>query len=254
MLYQDGDTEDLEEEDLEVFVKTARRKGITSMAPSNDPVLPLEADDSRSLARHILNKKLRDNEAALFKLKKEKNNKQKSADPLKSLPPESRAERKRWIKANKDPRTGQGRHVFRRATGPQKQKSIVEVLGGNGMDPWPVVKNAVNPHFVKQGEFFVAGRSDWNPWGPRFPGDDGLLNAAAFYENASAIEASEQTLFHLFEMCHKSKENTRYQGKDARGGYFYAGIYRRSESGVSMTVTLNMDGLDGKSVIFNEGS
>uniref|UniRef100_A0A7S3LFL4 Uncharacterized protein n=1 Tax=Amphora coffeiformis TaxID=265554 RepID=A0A7S3LFL4_9STRA len=82
-----------------------------------------------------------------------------------------------WKTMNTDPRTKQGRYVFRRAC---QKRTITYVLGGAGMDPWPIVKKppkingAVNP-FIRPNEVYVAGNECWNPYGPRFPGDKGLV-------------------------------------------------------------------------------
>lgn len=186
--------------------------------------------------------KLQQNEFALKLKKEEKKLKLGKNTSLESLPKAHREHYEKWIKANTDARTGKGRFVFRRATGPEgkeKQPSIVEVLGGSGMDPWPIVKNARNPQFVADHEFFVAGRSDFNPWGPRFPGDaTGLLNI-------EAVTQTDQKEFHLFEHCRTNKMSTHYQGANAKGGRFYAGIYRCAQSDVqSITVTLNQDDLN----------
>lgn len=76
-----------------------------------------------------------------------------------------------WLEMNTDPETKQGRYVFRRAC---HANCMSKVLGGSGMDPWPLVKKPprlyddkqINP-FIKPGEFFVAGNEAWNPFGPR---------------------------------------------------------------------------------------
>jgi len=44
------------------------------------------------------------------------------------------------------------------------------------LDP-PVNENTGDPNrFIASGQFYIAGRGDWNPWGPQFPGDFGLVN------------------------------------------------------------------------------
>jgi hypothetical protein len=79
--------------------------------------------------------------------------------------------REKWIKANTDPKTKQGRFVFRRGC---HRQCITQVLGGSGVDPWPTVSKVPALHnmndgdpFIKPGEFYVAGNEDWNPFGPR---------------------------------------------------------------------------------------
>lgn len=122
-----------------------------------------------------------------------------------------------------------GRCVFRRSTGPlgpERQAGIGTLLGGDTRLAWPVVKKAVSPEFVKTNEFYVIDKSDWNPWGPRFAGEDGLLCVEAFERTQHRGGAKNKT-FHLFQQCAKSPLHPRYQGSSASGSFFYAGKYRR---------------------------
>ena len=120
-----------------------------------------------------------------------------------NLSPEERNRRQqcleRWIRMNTDPVTKQGRYVFRRGC---HARSITYLLGGSPTEPWPRVENIpINEHmqdlnrFIQKGEFYVAGNECFNSFGPRFPGDTGLVNA-----NASHINPN-QTEFHLFQEC-----------------------------------------------------
>ena len=147
-----------------------------------------------------------------------------------SLTTEERQKRQhcfdKWQTANTDPRTNKGRFVFRRGCHPQ---CITKVLGGSGMDPWPVVKTPpeigggvngeANP-FIQPGEFYVAGDEVWNPFGPRFPGDCGLVNSWAFDGN------KEQKQFHLFIQCADQPHKRLWHGKLAAGGRMYVGVYK----------------------------
>lgn len=169
-----------------------------------------------------------------FQMKKEGINKRKRSsniendDSFDCLPKWKQEERINWIQANTDPRTGQGRFVFRRSAGSlgkKKQPGVVSLLGGNAIDPWPVITKSVSK-FVQTKEFFVISRDDWNPWGPRFPCQDGLLNALAFSQTQQKMGATNE-LFHLFQECHTNRDHPRYQGPSAAGAYFYAGVYRR---------------------------
>ncbi|CAB9515512.1 expressed unknown protein [Seminavis robusta] len=136
----------------------------------------------------------------------------------------------KWKLANTDPDTRKGRYVFRRGCYGQ---CITKILGGSGMDPWPIVKNPpnvntkraivdweVNP-FIKPGEYYVAGNEAFNPFGPRFPGDHGFVNTAAFEVNP------EQEEFHVFVECAADATGRLWHGNLAAGGRMYAGVYRR---------------------------
>jgi len=105
------------------------------------------------------------------------------------------------------------------------------------MAPYPMVANAplvnggTNP-FIDEGEFYDAGQGDWNPWGSRFPGDDGLVEAQAFKDIEKevlkrGVFRSRQESFHLFVQCGKHPGEPQYQGPHARGKYMYMGRYRR---------------------------
>jgi hypothetical protein len=126
-----------------------------------------------------------------------------------------------------DPRTKQGRFVFRR--GCHKQ-CITQVLGGCGTDPWPTVSKVPtlpngdpdNP-FIRQGEFYIAGNEYWNPFGPRFPGDGGFVNTEPFNDNPDQIE------FHLFVQCSEHAHKRHWHGPDAVGGRMYVGVYKRPD-------------------------
>jgi hypothetical protein len=144
------------------------------------------------------------------------------------LSDEDRSKKKKafdaWVKANTDPETKQGRYVFRRAC----HKSCISTILSGGMEPWPVVMNPpmindrINP-FIKPGEFFVAGNEAWNPFGPRFPGDSGLVDKSAFEQNP------DQTEFHLFVQCSKHPSKRHWHGKLAEKGRMYCGVYRIPE-------------------------
>ena len=127
----------------------------------------------------------------------------------------------KWIQANTDPRTNKGRYVFRRGC---HKHCITKVLGGSGMHPWPIVKNPplvndqVNP-FISNGEFYAAGDEGWNPFGPRFPGDTGLVSLWAF--------STPQKEFHLFVQCSTKPHKRHWHGKNAKGGRMYVGVYQR---------------------------
>ena len=141
---------------------------------------------------------------------------------IENLPGPRRQRALDWLNANTDPVTKTGRSVFRRGCNPH---CITQLLGGLGTDCWPVVNNVpVNNftgtpnRFISPGEFYVAGRSDWNPWGPVVPGDYGLVNAEAFQSN--------QESFHYFVQCGKDKWEPNYQGPHAKGKYLYVGKYK----------------------------
>lgn len=125
-----------------------------------------------------------------------------------------------------------GRFVFRRShglAGPKEQPGLTTLLGGDARQAWPVVTKAVSP-FVKKSDFYVAHRGDWNPWGPRWAGEDGLLPVEAFADTQHSGSAKNKT-FHLFEQCHRSPGHPRYHGPSAAGSFVYAGEYQRVVDG-----------------------
>eukprot|EP00978_Attheya_sp_CCMP212_P014032 scaffold35594_cov57-Attheya_sp.AAC.1 len=125
--------------------------------------------------------------------------------------------------ANVNPVTGKGRKVFRR--GCHKQR-LTTILGGSGMHPSPKVSKPPivngfdeNP-FIKKDEFYIAGRGDWNPWGPVFPGDSGLLASDLIHNEG------QQTHFHVFVQCSAQRHQPHYHGKEAREKRLYVGKYK----------------------------
>ena len=146
-----------------------------------------------------------------------------------SLSAQERLRRKacfeQWKKANTDPRTNQGRYVFRRGC---HVSCITKVLGGSGMEPWPLVKRPPrlfdtgedNP-FIAPKEFYVAGDEAFNPFGPRFPGDQGLVHIGALNTNP------DQKEFHLFVQCADKPHKRIWHGRGAAGGRMYVGVYKR---------------------------
>ena len=135
-------------------------------------------------------------------------------------------ERKRRIKQRmlaikKD--NGEPRQVFRQDF---MNATITEVLGGSPTEPAPIVNNvpvgifddgAVNP-FIKKGEYYFTGKSDWNPWIPSYPGDVGFIE--------SGLISGSQETFHCFLDCAKKKYLPHYLGPNAAGKRLYLGRYR----------------------------
>ena len=113
----------------------------------------------------------------------------------------------KWIAANTDPATGKGRYVFKRGC---QTQCITSILGGSGVWPWP--KSKKDNEFIRPGEFYVAGNEAWNPYGPRFPGDPGLVNTEALEGN------QHQREFHMFIQCSAQPLGRLWQGRLARGG------------------------------------
>jgi len=132
-------------------------------------------------------------------------------------------------KWNIDPDTGKGRYVFRRACHPS---CITTVLGGSGMDPWPVTK--MDNEFIKPGQIYVAGDEGWNPYGPRFPGDIGFVctSALKFMQDAKSMQAE----FHLFVQCASRPDKKQWQGQSAVGGRMYVGKYKFVEDGLEQEI------------------
>jgi hypothetical protein len=136
------------------------------------------------------------------------------------LPEEERERRRlcleKWIQANRDPLTGMGRFVFRRGCA---KHCITQILGGSGVDPFPIVKQPPendftgSPNqFIEANHFYAAGCESFNPFGPRFPGDKGLLNLAAFDTQVAQEE------FHFFVECSGREHARHWHGPDAKGG------------------------------------
>ena len=131
----------------------------------------------------------------------------------------------KWIESNTDPRTKKGRFVFRRGCAKQ---CLTQILGGSGPHPHPVVtkppdiKGESNP-FIKPNEFYVAGAESFNPFGPRFPGDVGLVDQSVF----GRVPGFDQKEFHFFVQCSTHPHKRHWHGKDAIGGRMYVGVYRR---------------------------
>jgi hypothetical protein len=123
---------------------------------------------SQDRIKNAIEVKLEQSEAKKEEEAKIERREEKSS--LNNLSPERRQRAMAWLNANIDPETGEGRKVFRRGCVPL---TITTVLGGMGTDPWPLAKKvppeypkgSPNP-FIQLGEFYIAGRGDWNPWGP----------------------------------------------------------------------------------------
>jgi hypothetical protein len=163
-----------------------------------------------------------------------------------NLPPEEQERRKqvleKWVKANTDPKTGDGRKVFRRGC---HQQCMTQILGGSGMDPWPIVKEpptnvftGTPNRFIEKNHFYVAGNEAWNPFGPRFPGDNGLVNLWAFQSGVQEDAGIVQEEFHLFVQCSDKRHSRHWHGKLAKGGRMYVGVYRKAYPGDEMCSTI----------------
>ena len=74
---------------------------------------------------------------------------------------------------------------------------------------------------IKEGEYLVCGRSDWNPQYPAFAGDLlGLLDQW----NLDEIQDQE---FHLFGHCSEEAHQVTYHGREAKGKRLYLGVYKQ---------------------------
>jgi hypothetical protein len=107
-------------------------------------------------------------------------------------PKRETARYKALVAALTDPSAGggtpQGRKVFWRGCHGQ---SITQILGGCGTDPCPTIINPPPTNFIEIGDFYIAGRVDWNPYTPSFPGDMGFVYT-------HFIRNPDQKEFHLF--------------------------------------------------------
>ena len=94
------------------------------------------------------------------------------------------------------------RKVFRRGDYLNRESgvkgmSIHTVLGGNPMDPWPMVTEGRRP-WLKPGECFVAGNAGWASFAPAYAGANGLIDMEA----CEAMHPEQET-FHFFRQLPK---------------------------------------------------
>ena len=115
------------------------------------------------------------------------------------------------IKANRDPQ-GNPRFVFRRGC----SVSITTVLGGQGVHPWPIVKNVpdMGKDFISAGEFYFAGVEHFNHFVPKYPGAKGFIDSTALRDNRKS-----QPTFHVFVQCSQQRYHKYWYGTNAKGGY-----------------------------------
>ena len=145
----------------------------------------------------------------------------------RTISPEREALKKKMVKALTDPKTNGPRAVFRR--GCSRLSNISTVLGGTGTDCCPFVKRPPGGDaniFMEANETYIAGHCDWNPWAPRFPGDNGLVDASFV-----SGKRGNQDEYHMFTSCAERKADIHYHGKDAKTKYLYLGKYSTPEKG-----------------------
>ena len=126
----------------------------------------------------------------------------------------------------REQRTVLGRHCFRKGT---TGATIATVLGGGGMDPWPVVSKPKPHGFVQAGEAYFAGNRAYNPTSPAYAGDTGLVKTKCI--------PRAQKYFHVFAQCttldktvepHRPRQPcTSWHGQSCAGAFFYCGLYKR---------------------------
>ena len=150
------------------------------------------------------------------------------------------AERDKYLRCHAN---GLPRHGFRKGSTPP---AIKEVMGGNGTVAWPVVKNEKAYGFVKNGEAYVIGNRDFNPWSPAFAGDHGFLGGRAM--QVEPIIPESQTRFHVFSQCCRLQEYpfTPYHGESMVGAYIYCGLYEYDDETPEQTITFEQLGGYGK--------
>jgi len=114
------------------------------------------------------------------------------------------------------------RALFRRGC---HKLCITTVLGGSGTSPCPLVNRVPDGGnaFIQPGERYIAGQCDWNPWAPRFPGDNGLVDAD--------FVSHEQEEYHMFTSVSNDSDSPLYHGKKKKGAYLYLGKYSIPEQG-----------------------
>mmetsp|Transcript_13308 Transcript_13308/g.36720 ORF Transcript_13308/g.36720 Transcript_13308/m.36720 type:complete len:586 (+) Transcript_13308:138-1895(+) len=141
----------------------------------------------------------------------------------------------KWVKANTDPATGKGRYVFRQACDPF---CILKLLGGDGMD-WMNWSKVADFPFNPKSHIWVAGTEAWNPYGPQYPGAEGLVDARVLnrVERGGGPSTRErQTEFHMFIQCSTDRLSKHWHGKLAAGGRHYVGVYKIPEDAITTKV------------------
>jgi len=90
------------------------------------------------------------------------------------------------------------------------------------MDPWPVVKTAKPHNFVKAGEGYYVGNRPYNPTGPAFAGDSGLIKTQCIPRHQKYFYAFGQctTLDKDFKPPQPKQPWTSWHGKACAGAFF----------------------------------
>jgi len=121
---------------------------------------------------------------------------------------------------------GRPRAVFRAGC---HARCLTQVLGGVGTDDFRKVKeDHILPDghvLIREGEFYLWGLADWNPWAPSFAGDTGMY---MFWDLASELLKTGQSSFHLFRHCTDDVRKlppSAWHGQAAAKKALYLGMY-----------------------------
>jgi hypothetical protein len=79
---------------------------------------------------------------------------------------------------------------------------------------------------------FIAGNCMWNPCAPRFPGDNGMVDAN-FVDGHRGV----QDEYHMFTSCSTRQGDPHYHGKEAKCNDLYLGNYSTPEKGSDDDIT-----------------
>jgi len=174
---------------------------------------------------------LRDTSSGLSQIKQEMFHKATARRVSSNYEERQRRIRERLV-ALKSP-SGEARKVFRRGN---HKHSICTVLGGS-LQAAPIVPRDKHP-FIKKGEYYFAGHSDWNPWTPAYPGDVGFIESRWVKRievngidinnrfDKADVDRSKQECFHCFLQCAKKAYLPYYLGPNAANKRLYLGRYR----------------------------
>ena len=88
---------------------------------------------------------------------------------------------------------------------------------------------------IRDGDMYMWGRFDWNPWAPSYPGDVGFY----LHDDFENYLGEGQTEFHLFRQCTRNRMQmpiSAWHGKDAAGKTIYCGKYMIDDEAVTSTI------------------
>ena len=149
--------------------------------------------------------------------------------------------REEWLERPKQEcPDGTPRAVFRAGC---HEHCLTTVLGGVGTDmerinnkgEVTVGEGDAKHVLIRDGDMYMWGRFDWNPWAPSYPGDVGFY----LHDDFENYLGEGQTEFHLFRQCTRNRMQmpiSAWHGKDAAGKTIYCGKYMIDDEAVTSTI------------------